>query len=153
MSITLRLRSSILNTKCVCHIYCVCYVYVMCGKVFPQAMLMVAQPFKDGNCGGRRLNQYTITMEIMFTSNTNNAGGAGAIGMAQNNFGGRVVQGGGSMRSDGNDYQNRNSQFANNSVLATAFSSGNETGNDSLKPIFSTSSYGETEVFSQEPCI
>lgn len=53
-------------------------------KVFKQGVLLVRNPFK-ANCGGNRLNQYTLTLEIMMDKDTipaTSGGGGGAGGNA-----------------------------------------------------------------------
>jgi hypothetical protein len=98
-------------------------------KVFAQAVLMVSTPFKEGNCGGRRLNQYTVTLEIMNDSKptTNPRRGVGAENLAVD---------------DSSDTHSFSSGFLG------FVGGGSAPSLESIKllPIFSTASYAETEV-------
>ena len=100
--------------------------------MFPQAALMVSIPFRDGNCGGRRLNQYTLTMEIMYTS----AKPAHSDRPTMNARQFMARQGGFGLP-------------APDDVGIPSFQTqAQPTEADKLKPVFSTASYAETEVFS-----
>jgi hypothetical protein len=109
-------------------------------KVFAQAMMMLSVPFKDGNCGGRRLNQYTVTLEIMNETKSTGSGNAGGNNSFNN------------MNLDDSDMAHpfpiptlaggvpmTGTSFGGSSSSASADTNKNV-------PIFSTASYGETEV-------
>ena len=76
----------------------------------------------DGSCGGRRLNRYTVAMEVMFEA---------LPGAASNNRFGRAPSAAGGKIDD------------EDSLVGTESGAG---GGVSLIPIFSTAAYSETEV-------
>lgn len=96
-------------------------------KIFKEAILMIATPFRDGNCGGRRLNQYTVTLELMYSPPTKKTADGLSAGIE------RPPQGFGVLAED--------DPFAEFGVAASTASLDN-----SLRPIFSTAAYGETEA-------
>lgn len=119
-------------------------------KVFAQATVMVANNFKDGNCGGRRLNQYSITMNIMLEPPAPAAPGAsGAIS------GGGVLGGAGS-GGLGKSLFNRSAFPPAFSAMEdqtwgdferSGFAGGASSAESDLKyPLFSTAAYSELDV-------
>ena len=59
--------------------------------VFPQSVLFIPVYFK-GNCGGNRLNQFTITLEVMVSSLTLTPGRTGNIPVSGSVFDGDVAE-------------------------------------------------------------
>jgi hypothetical protein len=98
---------------------------------------MVSNPFKEGNCGGRRLNQYAITLGLMFEQLPTPANQASATAMSQ---------------SGGSRALPLPPSFApaiSSSPFAAGFGSSTAAAGstEACYPIFSTAAYAETEVW------
>ena len=103
---------------------------------------MVSNPFKEGNCGGRRLNQYAITLGLMFEQlpTASTPGSVTAMSSALP-----------PMQSGGSRALPLPPSFApaiSSSPFAAGFgSSATAAGSsEACYPLFSTAAYAETEV-------